>query len=90
MLVFFSISPSCISNKKLLTFSVEYDRISTSHDKTVGGYPLAQCERDIFSFPSCFTRGGDYMITYPELFQFVVMLIQIITLCVMIFHEKKK
>ena len=35
------------------------------------------------------SKGGDNMVTYSELIQFVIMLTEIITLCYIIFKDKK-
>lgn len=35
-------------------------------------------------------KGGDTMVTYGELIQFVIMLTEVITLCYLVFNNKNK
>ena len=62
-----------------------YAIMSMALPVTVGGWPPSGGS---FLAPD-FTEGGDPMVTYSELFQFIIMLTGVITLVIQVSNRKK-
>ena len=71
----------------LLHFAGNYGIVVMALPVTVGGWPPF-CGGS-FLAPD-FTEGGDCMVTYSELFQFVMMLTAVIALILQVCNYKKK